>query len=458
MIKPLYIIGIDAEIQNRVGNTEYGDYFAIFNFLFLFQWILDPGIQNNNSQSISKNRTKLHTIFRHTASTKLLTSLLFVVFASIFAILMYGVEYRHTIILTALAMTLLSINLYLRSHFSAMGYFIHDTVLSFLDKVMLILVLGYVLYFSNSQVSILTFLTYQCSVLACVMCILSISLSVKFNALRLEFNWNATMQLIKESFPFALVFILMALFHKIDAIMLKQLVDDKAVSAGIYAAGYRIFDGLNVLGYLFASLLLPMFANLLQSKESLNPLFQESSKALLYISGVITIVFIFYRVEIINFIYDNPTDEHYAVLYWLMLSFFAFSYTYILGAMLTASSKLKALNWIFVFAIIINWSLNLWLIPEYFSVGAAIATFLTQCAVFIAMLFLCFSRFNVSVDLMAVFKYLLLIVLLVLGIHFGKPLSSFHFSIDIILVGIISMAYILSVQFLRLDTILKSSK
>ena len=34
LIKPFYIIGIDAEVINRVGLTEYGNYFALINLSF----------------------------------------------------------------------------------------------------------------------------------------------------------------------------------------------------------------------------------------------------------------------------------------------------------------------------------------------------------------------------------------------------------------------------------------
>ena len=33
LIKPFYILGIDAEVINRVGASVYGNYFALINFL-----------------------------------------------------------------------------------------------------------------------------------------------------------------------------------------------------------------------------------------------------------------------------------------------------------------------------------------------------------------------------------------------------------------------------------------
>ena len=32
LIKPFYILGIDAEVINRVGASVYGNYFALINF------------------------------------------------------------------------------------------------------------------------------------------------------------------------------------------------------------------------------------------------------------------------------------------------------------------------------------------------------------------------------------------------------------------------------------------
>ena len=56
LIKPAYIFGIETEVQNIVGTEAYGMYFAYFNFVFLFQFINDPGLQNYNAQLIAKNR------------------------------------------------------------------------------------------------------------------------------------------------------------------------------------------------------------------------------------------------------------------------------------------------------------------------------------------------------------------------------------------------------------------
>jgi hypothetical protein len=59
MIKPIYIFGIEAKVQDLTGIQSYGLYFFYFNFIFLFQFINDPGLQSWNAQYIPKNRSEI---------------------------------------------------------------------------------------------------------------------------------------------------------------------------------------------------------------------------------------------------------------------------------------------------------------------------------------------------------------------------------------------------------------
>ena len=59
VIKPLYILGIDAEIlkiteYNNPG--AYGTYFSLLNLTFIFNIILDLGINNFNTRNIAQKK------------------------------------------------------------------------------------------------------------------------------------------------------------------------------------------------------------------------------------------------------------------------------------------------------------------------------------------------------------------------------------------------------------------
>ena len=72
LIKPFYILGIDAEIINRVGAESYGVYFTLFNFSFLFNIVLDLGINNYSTTTLAKSEHLLAKFFSRLLSLKIL--------------------------------------------------------------------------------------------------------------------------------------------------------------------------------------------------------------------------------------------------------------------------------------------------------------------------------------------------------------------------------------------------
>jgi len=44
IIKPIWIFGIDRQVQNVVGTAAYGAYFSLFNFSIVFSFLLDWGL------------------------------------------------------------------------------------------------------------------------------------------------------------------------------------------------------------------------------------------------------------------------------------------------------------------------------------------------------------------------------------------------------------------------------
>ena len=54
LVKPIAIFGIDAAVQNRVPAEDYGIYFSLLNFSFLFNILLDLGINNFTTKNVAQ--------------------------------------------------------------------------------------------------------------------------------------------------------------------------------------------------------------------------------------------------------------------------------------------------------------------------------------------------------------------------------------------------------------------
>lgn len=147
LIKPFYIFGIDRTIQNVVADGDYGMYFTLFSFTYLFQIINDFGIQNFNNRNISQSRHLIDKYFPNILVLKTLMGLVFLVVVFIVAaILKFEAVWNNLLFLVALNWILTSFLLYLRSNVSALGMYRVDSMLSVLDKLLLIIICGVLLW------------------------------------------------------------------------------------------------------------------------------------------------------------------------------------------------------------------------------------------------------------------------------------------------------------------------
>jgi O-antigen/teichoic acid export membrane protein len=440
LIKPIYILGIDTSVQNAVGPNEYGLYLALFNFTFLMQIFSDLGIQNFNSRFIAQDPNKLKSYLPPLLGTKLLLGILFFTLLLLFSWVFGYLKYLSGILgIIALNQFILSFILYLRTNVAAVGKYRLDAVLSSIDKFLLIIICSYLLFFNPPEngFTIRHFVLAQTvSLSICLLICLLVNARIA-SFLRIKFSLSFSKKIIKQSLPFATIIIMMTAYTRLDAFMLERMLNDNALEAGIYASGFRIYDASNMFGFLFANLLLPMFAAMLGRKEPLLPLVKMSFALILF--GAITLVsaIFFLKDDIMLFFYPAYANAYYGkILLILMLSFIPVCGSYIFGTLLTANGSVKRLNFIVGLGVFINIALNLLLIPSYKAMGAAVATLSTQSIVFVLQWLS--SRQILQIKLS--YKFLLqilLFALITLGVNFLLKLQFSSGWLIIFVLGII---------------------
>lgn len=457
IIKPIYILFIDAQVQNQIGENAYGAYFEILNFCLLFQIILDPGILNYNSQLISKDPQNAQEHFKVIAAGKLILTLFFALIVIGFSFLMhYPTGYYQVLPWVALILVLTTFSQYLRSHFAALGKYHFEVWLSGLDKFLMILLVGYYLYV-RQEIDIQVFIYCQLIVFA-FMVILFLYLLSKSFKLELRFSMKELRALILKTYPYALVLFLMSIYTRLDGVMLGRLLDDQAYSAGLYARSYRLLDAANMIGILFASLMLPMFSKLIKNREELNKLVEEVTRWLFVICLIVVAVCWYYGPEIMNLIYTNNTEEHIRVFRFLMLGYFAMGLSNIYGCLFLASEKLKKVNMIFLLGIVVNLSLNFSLIPEYKAFGAVIATLITQALVFTGQLVLALKEFEIRYNTKTITGILLIFLLTIISFEVFKVEQSLSWMIELTLAIIFILLLSFLSGFLRFSLIFAKEK
>lgn len=412
LIKPFWIFGIDRTVQNVVGAEEYGLYFSLFNFSLLLNMLLDLGITNYNNRNIAQNS---HLLSKSLSSIVSLRLLLAIVYASVtvIAALILGYEGRQFYLLLFLIFNqfLASFILYLRSNLSGLHYFKTDSIISVLDRFIMIVICGLLLWGGVTESSFqIEWFVYAQTTAYLLTLILSLGIVYrKAQFLKLKFDRTYFIAILKRSYPFALLSLLMAFYYRIDSVMLERMLPDGKEQAGIYAQGFRILDAVAMFAFLYAGLLLPMFSRMIKQRKSIHQLTLFSFLLLIVPVVGVTFASYFYRTELIDLLYHQHVETSSIIFGVLILCFLGIATSYIFGTLLTANGNLRALNLMAVGGVIVNITLNFILIPEYYALGSAVASLVTQTFIAILQVMLAKKIFQFSIDLKRIVIFVLFI-------------------------------------------------
>lgn len=400
LIKPFYALAIDTSVQNQVGPEQYGIYLALFNFVYIQQIFADLGIQNYNNRNLSQNSDLISTLLPKIFGSKILFSLFFIAIVYATSYLFGYQSFLNEILVWIIGTQVgLSFLLYCRTNISGVGKYFVDSLFSVLDKSILIIWMSYLLWFSpsSSSVEIMDLVQAQFFSVLMTLIICLIYTHVAISRISVSIDLKFAKDLLGKVLPYALLVILMAGYSRMDGIMLEQLIDDNALEAGKYASSFRLYDTVNNFTFLFAVLLLPMFSRMLSNKEAVQDLVIWAFK-LLSLGSLFLICFsVFYAEDLLLFFYDREIDNTYTLsLIYLLVAGLALSLNYIYGTLLTANGSLKTLNIIALIGFVLNLVINLVLIPTYGSVGAAIATAITQGVVLVCQFIVSNRKFNLK--------------------------------------------------------------
>ena len=294
LIKPFWILGIDVGVQNRVGAEDYGLYFAVFNFTFLFNMLLDMGITNFNNRNIARHQQLLHKHLSGIITLKLLLGVIYM--AVVFAVALI-IGYRGfqlwLLFWMSINQFLNAFILYLRSNISALLMFKTDSCLSVLDRLLMVLFCGILLWGGVTDKPFRIEWFVYCQTAAYTVAALTALAIVVAKGKVTRLNWNPTffLMILKKSLPFAILFLLMSFYNRIDSVMLERMLPAGigASEAGIYASAFRLLDALVMIAYLFSVILLPLFSKMLKNKENITPIV-KSSFSLLFLFSVTSVV------------------------------------------------------------------------------------------------------------------------------------------------------------------------
>lgn len=383
LIKPLYLVFVDLGFLKELGNKEYGVFFTLWNIATMLNILLDVGISYFNTHNISQNEQLLNKHFSALISLRFFLAGLYLLILILMLFILGHEAYLGYMLLIGFNQIILSFTLFLRSNLSALQKFKKDSFISVIDKFLLLVFGSLILYMSNVEITLWVFIIMN-TLAYFLTVVYAFGLVYKeINEFKFKFNKLFFIAIVKKSVPYASLVLLMSVYYRLDTIMISYQLDDGYEMSGVYAKGYRLYEAVSIYGYIFGALLLPMFSKMLKNKEQVYNLLSFSFRIALGGGILIAGSLIIFKDDIFQLLFDDIDKGAMDVYVFLMLGFVALCSTYVFGTLITATNQLKWMLKISALAILINFTLNIFLINKMGVSGAALASFLTQ--VFVAI-------------------------------------------------------------------------
>ena len=183
--------------------------------------------------------------------------------------------------------------------------------------------------------------------------------------------------LLKKVWPLAVVFILSAIYFRIDMMMLEVMKGEKAV--GIYSASYKLIEFLSIIpGTVTIAALPGLTADYSANIEGFRASFFKTLTVLGIGGAAIGLFLYLFSKQVVLLLYGPLfSDSVFSLNILSGVIFFLFVNGY-LAYVTIATNNDKAVALIIVISTILNVLLNFYLIPRYSHVGAALSTLISE--------------------------------------------------------------------------------
>ena len=376
LIKPFWILGIETGVQNAVGPEEYGFYFTIFNLAYIFNILLDLGVTNFNTRNIAQHPKLIDKHLPGMLGIKIaLLGLYLAVTFTVGLLSGYGSRQFHLLAVLSFNQFLNSLILYLRSNFEGLMLFKWDSVISILDRVVMIAICSLLLWGPHGGITVEWFAYAQTVAYLATALTALVVLTLR---IRKEHNARFTLRRLHVSLPFSIV-----ILRKSFPLLLGWLHPHGTYQAGIYAGAFRLLDALTMVAYLVSAVLLPVFSRMTAEGDSqLGPTTSMVTSLMVVFSFTAAATFSFRSGLFMELFYHSQdaavVDDYARVFRILVWGIVPIGMTYVFGTLLTAAGRLRQLNTLAATTLVINIVVNLIAIPRHGAVGSAWAAVIAQ--------------------------------------------------------------------------------
>lgn len=358
-------------LPRYLGPADYGTYSLAISFFMLFSIFTGYGLDGIFIKDVARDKNLSQRYFSTNLAIKLSLSIIAVI---TLAIVVFFLNYP---LKTTLAILILGSSIFIQSIaqsysavFRAYEKMEYNAIFAIARSLMSLLGILLLIQFKGAVISLVL-------ILVIINFILALAGFALVNRLFFKIIWKTDFSFMidtfKKSTPFFLVSAIAGIHSRVDLIMISKLSTE--IEVGFYGAANELVSMLYLVPNLVATVLFPVFSK--QHHESSASLVLASNLSIKYIGIIgfpISAGVYFVAPQVTDLIYGSSFMGSVKTLQVLGLTVCILFISNIIAYILTAVEKVKHVTHANASSVIVNIALNLWFIPLWGGMGAALAT------------------------------------------------------------------------------------
>jgi O-antigen/teichoic acid export membrane protein len=365
----------------RLSEAAYGDLMTAIVLATIAEVFMDFGLHQVSIRAIAANPASAGRILRTSIALKALPGAgMVIVFGAIALAITPDASARWACLLMLGSAVMRSYLLTARGVMQGLQRFGHDALVTTADRALLVVACGLALWAGAGvvTVSLVFLITRAITALAAV--------ALAHQHLReLVFDAMLWRTLPGEAIPVGLFLLVLNVYNRIDAVMLRWLTE--ADQVGYYTTAYALYEGLTYGAAVISAVLAPRLSRLWASDPAQYRVWSGRSTLAAAVLGALVAVAAWPLCSpVLIAIFSAKLAPAIPTLQWLVLGLPAIYMIWVLHSVAIAASKTRVLVIVSAVGAVFNITLNLWLIPGYTHAGAAMATVISEFVVGAALL------------------------------------------------------------------------
>lgn len=362
-------------VARYLGVEDFGTLSFATAFAGIFAILMDFGLNELTVREVARDKSQTDKYLGNFLILKVALSIFaFGIIMLIISFFNYSGQTRIIVYIIAASFIVTSFNGLFYAIFRAHEKMEYQSIGVMLNSASLFLI-GLVAISLNLNVTAFAIIYLFSSVLvfiyACVSC------GLRFACPLLEVDRSFWWRSFKEAWPIGVTSICIILNFRLDTVMLSIMKNETAV--GFYSAAYRITEATTILASMFVTAIFPILSRYHEENRLLFiKMYNKASKYLSVIAFLMAFTLAFLAGPIINLLYGAGYAESvnaFKILIWAAAIMYL---SMVVSCVCISANKQMLLMKIGISSVVINFLLNLALIPSYSFNGASTATVISQ--------------------------------------------------------------------------------